>query len=1449
MLIDRLRQIGKSYSVYVPSTNTDLYGMGVYTSGNLDRDYAQSNLNEVIEGTTWLDVATNSYSSANIDATIAIKSDGTLWSWGFNNGSYPIVGNNTVLNQSSPSQIGTDVNWRNVYGGGFGHFLAIKTDNTLWAWGRNSLGQLGDNTVTSKSSPVQIGTNWSNATLGYSHSMAIKTDGTLWGWGWNIFGQLGNEESTSTLKNFDGATNWSKVSAGLDYTMAIKTDGTLWGWGTNTIGRLGVNSTTTLSSPVQVSGGGNWKTVSANRSTTMAIKTTGTMWAWGEGATFRMGTGLQTDRSSPVQVGVDTDWDIVSIGIDFGHAIKTTGTLWSWGNNGSGQLGDGTRTTRSLPTQIGTDTNWKDVHQGFLFTLAVKTDGTLWSWGSDSDQYGVLGDNAVFTSYSSPNQIGALTDWDSIGVGDWHSCAIKTDGTLWCWGGNISGQLGDNTVTNRSSPVQIGTDVDWLKVSCGAGVTSSGQGFTAAIKTDGSLWTWGYNQNYQLAQRTNNSNRSSPVMVGYVPVSWSSVSTGMSHIMAISDNYELYTTPVNTTVNGLPAQTLHKSSPIQVGTDTNWKYVFGSYNTTYAIKTDNTLWHWGFDIMTRSSNLITSPTQIGTDTNWKTLAISNTNTYENVIATKTNGTLWAWGDNVYGQLGDGTVVTRTSPVQIGSNTDWSNVYNMRYGFISLAIKTNGTLWLWGELSNYNFFMDNNLVNRSSPIQLGNKIWKKFAINGATTLAGITTNDTLHTTGNYGYNLGNFPFQYTSPKQIGNTLVDIRDISIYKDTGFYIKSNGTLWGWGYNIESNLGNNSKRTEPSPIQIGDDATWSKVDVGASHTMAIKTNGTLWGWGYNVQGQVGDNTTITKSSPVQIGSNTDWTQISSGLDHTMAIKTNGTLWGWGYNWAGQVGDNTNLPKSSPVQIGVDTNWSKVSAGNANTFAIKTNGTLWAWGDNAIGQLGDETLVTRSSPVQIGSDTDWYSVLDAVYAAFAIKTNGTLWCWGQYGSGNFGLHYLRRKFFKVPKPFSATMISTSINTTSNNGTALIIDNNNKLWAWGLGTSYQLGDMSAVSKNEAKLIDNNADWSKVSSGYAHSMGIKTNGTLWGWGSGTNGRLGLNNASTQQSPVQIGADTDWSQISIRNANSYAIKTTGTLWGWGLGTSGQVGDNAVITRSSPVQIGASTDWSKISAGDGYCMAIKTTGTLWGWGVNTNGRIGDNTSVNKSSPVQIGADTDWTLVSSGLSHTMAIKSNGTLWGWGLGTSGQVGDNTIITKSSPVQIGADTDWSKVSAGFQYTLAVKTSGTLWAWGINSNYQMGIDTLATTDVRSSPVQVGSDTDWSDVFAGNSYSIAVKSNGNIYSTGDLYPLGTGYLHSINRSSPVQVGFDTNWSTLPSKYYSRTTIVKKTDGTLWGWGANTNYQLGDGTTTSKSSPIQLSSATDIDEIFTINAATLYTRSQTQ
>ena len=357
-----------------------------------------------------------------------------MWAWGYNTNAQ--LGDGTTAHKSSPVQtVGGGTNWKSISVGDL-HTAAIKSDGTLWVWGFGTLGQLGDNTSTNKSSPVQTvagGTNWKQASAGTRTSAAIKTDGSLWIWGYNNLGQLGNNTDvtnrSSPVQTICSGTNWKQVAAGY-HVAAIKTDGTLWLWGWNNPGQLG-NGTdiTPKSSPAQtVAGGTNWKQVAVGTRHTAAVKTDGTLWTWGINGYGQLGDGTNINRSSPVQtIASGTNWKQVSCGLKTTVAIKTDGSLWTWGYNGNGELGDGTGLTRSSPVQtICSGTNWKQASTGSGNTTAIKTNGELWSWGVGS--FGAVGDNGI-TSRSSPVQtIMSGTNWKQVSSGGYFSVAVKYDG-------------------------------------------------------------------------------------------------------------------------------------------------------------------------------------------------------------------------------------------------------------------------------------------------------------------------------------------------------------------------------------------------------------------------------------------------------------------------------------------------------------------------------------------------------------------------------------------------------------------------------------------------------------------------------------------------------------------------------------------------------------------------------------------------------------------------------------------------------------------------------------------------------------------------------------------------------------------------------------------------------------------------------------------------------------
>jgi alpha-tubulin suppressor-like RCC1 family protein len=413
-------QILKTNGVFVVSS----YGGLPAAASNEGKIYFIEDIETVVwsNGTEWLRLLDKN--------TIQFQ----LWSWGgaFSAATRPPLGDGTTNSSCSPvREFCSATDWFQVSNSNY-IASALKSTGEIWSWGSNTVGELGDGTLTNRCSPVReisSSTDWCQVSSGFSHIVAIKTSGELWAWGSNNCGRLGDGTSTnrcSPVREISSSTNWCQVGAGFGHTPALKTDGTLWAWGSNNCGQLGGGTTIPQCSPVrEFCSATNWCQVSGGINSTITIKNSGEIWAWGMNSSGQLGDGTIESRCSPVRERCSaTNWCQVSINSCNTAALKSNGELWTWGRNQCAGLGDGTVTDRCSPVrEITSSTNWCQVSVGFLHGSAIKTSGELWSWGRND--FGQIGDGATITRCSVVREITSSTNWCSVSVGGLKTHAIK----------------------------------------------------------------------------------------------------------------------------------------------------------------------------------------------------------------------------------------------------------------------------------------------------------------------------------------------------------------------------------------------------------------------------------------------------------------------------------------------------------------------------------------------------------------------------------------------------------------------------------------------------------------------------------------------------------------------------------------------------------------------------------------------------------------------------------------------------------------------------------------------------------------------------------------------------------------------------------------------------------------------------------------------------------------
>jgi alpha-tubulin suppressor-like RCC1 family protein len=320
-----------------------------------------------------------------------------------------------------------------------------------------------------------------------------------------------------------------------------------------------------------------------------------------------------------------------------------------------------------------------------------------------------------------------------------------------------------------------------------------------------------------------------------------------------------------------------------------------------------------------------------------------------------------------------------------------------------------------------------------------------------------------------------------------------------------------------------------------------------------ALDSYGYAWAWGLNTSGKLGDNSATNRSSPVAVVGGKNFKTISTGELHTVALDLSSYAWAWGRNTNSSLGDGTTITKSSPVSVVGGYQFKTISVGNLFTIALDASNYAWSWGLNSVGQLGNnDYIVNKNSPVSVAGGKTWLSV------------------------------------------------------SAGSGFTVAIDSSSNAWAWGIGTSGQLGNGDIVNNQSSpvSVLAGGKKWIAVSVG-SFVVALDASSFAWTWGS-----------SNRSVPTSVPGGKQFKMVSAGNQFAVALDASNYAWSWGLGTSGQLGDGTIVDKTIPVSVYGAKTWSSISAGDSV-TALDTSGNTWNWGINSQGQFGDNSITNRSTP----------------------------------------------------------------------------------------------------------------------------------------------------------------------------------------------------------------------------------------
>lgn len=926
---------------------------------------------------------------------------------------------------------------------GYFHTLLLRDDGSLWAWGENQYGQLGDGTTTDRSQPVEIQaiTGIKSVAAGRNHSIALKEDGTVWAWG----------NDTLVPTQVPGLSGIIGIGSGDFQSFAFDENGNIW--------------TLDSAQPVQVGQLEGVMAIAGGRYHTLALKNDRTVWAWGDNYTGATGTGSQEGQySSPVEIpGLNGIVQIDAM-VDNSAVVKSDGTVWTFGQNQYGQLGDGTTETSFSPIQVPNLNEVKTVAVAKYHMAVLKDDGSVWSWGFNGN--GRLG-NGTEEDSRIPVQAVNVSDISMFATGEWDTVAIKSNGAIMAWGGRLWSSFYPTNIGIFRTPV--------LNVAPGNRLVNQAVDISFEDNAD-----W----------RTN----ISQITVDGVALSQDqyTLSAGILAIDAvIFDKAKDY---------GVVIKALgydDASITIRVMSEITQETVSFDENTRNLALTDQV-----------TAVTITSPAAVAD------AKIS----LVNFLPAPASGAEMINSTALPALTVEASTAISTRPVKleipqgttINAPLAWDGIMNVP------TLKTNDSISIMGEEAG-------NPAKVTCVLEIGsNDVPLKFDRAVRILIPGQAGKEVGYYNGPYFTKItrvcaeddqtwadANIPSGSDARMNVGNDLiiwtkhlttfvtyywaanstpVIVNNLSAGGGYSMFLDSDGSLWTWGRKEYGVLGPEAITDRIVPMKAEGLDDFISVSAGAYHNMGLKADGTVWTWGRNHRGQLGYAEPESTDIPLQVPGISHVAFIVCGDQWSVAVKKDGTVWTWGGGGMGQLGDGTRTQICpNPVQVEGLTDVLTVATGGERNLAIKKDGTVWGWGR----QLGKEAAhLPATTPVQLEGLTGVVAVDAGWGGQLAVKDDGTVWSWVPDANRVF-----------VPQQFEITDVKT---ISIKRGNAFAVKNDGTVWSWE-GENYtspptQVEGLYGIIAIEPREYD-------VNYKFKHVLALREDGVIVSWGDNANGQLG------------------------------------------------------------------------------------------------------------------------------------------------------------------------------------------------------------------------------------------------------------------------------------------------------------------------------------------------------